>query len=295
MTSRIEQALQEMPNAVCDYLAPIFLSRDFDATLSPEQFSDLQGLTGLADEELRLSLLPLAAALAHTPLSQFNVGALARGTSGKIYFGANIEFDGVQLGQTIHAEQCAISHAWMKGETGIKDVTVNYSPCGHCRQFMNELTTAQVLEIQLPERSPMSLQEYLPDSFGPADLGIEAGLMSTTDHGYSSSDQDPLIQHALLALNKSYAPYTKNWSGVALKLTNGRIFLGAYAENAAFNPSLPPLQVALLQLIIANQSLDDIESAALVEMSSGTISHLACSQSTLEAINPDATLAYLSL
>ncbi len=295
MTSRIEQALQEMPKVVSDFLAPIFLNRDFDATLSTEQFAELQTITGLADDELRLALLPLAAALAYTPLSKFNVGALARGTSGKIYFGANIEFDGVQLGQTIHAEQCAISHAWMKGETGIKDVTVNYSPCGHCRQFMNELTTSQTLQIQLPERDPMSLQEYLPDSFGPGDLGIDAGLMSSVNHELTSQDSDPLIQHALSALNRSHAPYTHNLSGVALKLKNGRIFTGAYAENAAFNPSLPPLQVALAQLLIAQQSLDDIEAGALVEMSSGTISHLACTQSTLEAINPDATLAYLSL
>ncbi len=295
MTSRIEQALQEMPKVVSDFLAPIFLNRDFDATLSTEQFAELQTITGLADDELRLALLPLAAALAYTPLSKFNVGALARGTSGKIYFGANIEFDGVQLGQTIHAEQCAISHAWMKGETGIKDVTVNYSPCGHCRQFMNELTTSQTLQIQLPERAPMSLQEYLPDSFGPGDLGIDAGLMSSVNHELTSQDSDPLIQHALSALNRSHAPYTHNLSGVALKLKNGRIFTGAYAENAAFNPSLPPLQVALAQLLIAQQSLDDIEAGALVEMSSGTISHLACTQSTLEAINPDATLAYLSL
>ncbi|WP_456297266.1 cytidine deaminase [Vibrio sp. AK197] len=295
MTSRIEQALQEMPKVVSDFLAPIFLNRDFDATLSTEQFAELQTITGLADDELRLALLPLAAALAYTPLSKFNVGALARGTSGKIYFGANIEFDGVQLGQTIHAEQCAISHAWMKGETGIKDVTVNYSPCGHCRQFMNELTTSQTLQIQLPERDPMSLQEYLPDSFGPGDLGIDAGLMSSVNHELTSQDSDPLIQHALSALNRSHAPYTHNLSGVALKLKNGRIFTGAYAENAAFNPSLPPLQVALAQLLIAQQSLDEIEAGALVEMSSGTISHLACTQSTLEAINPDATLAYLSL
>ncbi|MFB9134299.1 cytidine deaminase [Vibrio olivae] len=295
MTSRIEQALQEMPKVVSDFLAPIFLNRDFDATLSTEQFAELQTITGLADDELRLALLPLAAALAYTPLSKFNVGALARGTSGKIYFGANIEFDGVQLGQTIHAEQCAISHAWMKGETGIKDVTVNYSPCGHCRQFMNELTTSQTLQIQLPERAPMSLQEYLPDSFGPGDLGIDAGLMSSVNHELTSQDSDPLIQHALSALNRSHAPYTHNLSGVALKLKNGRIFTGAYAENAAFNPSLPPLQVALAQLLIAQQSIDDIEAGALVEMSSGTISHLACTQSTLEAINPDATLAYLSL
>ncbi len=56
---------------------------------------------------------------------------------------------GAQLGQTVHAEQSAISHAWMKGEEGLSDITINFSPCGHCRQFMNELTTAKELKVQL--------------------------------------------------------------------------------------------------------------------------------------------------
>ncbi|MCV5232898.1 cytidine deaminase, partial [Escherichia coli] len=82
-----------------------------------------------------------------------------------------MEFFGVQLGQTVHAEQSAISHAWMKGERGVKDITINFSPCGHCRQFMNELSTANELKIQLPEREEKSLHEYLPEAFGPNDLG----------------------------------------------------------------------------------------------------------------------------
>lgn len=43
---------------------------------------------------------------------------------------------------------------------------------------MNELSTADKLQVQLPERDEMSLQAYLPESFGPKDLGIESGLMS---------------------------------------------------------------------------------------------------------------------
>lgn len=52
------------------------------------------------------------------PISEFYVGAIVRGISGRLYLGANMEFTGAQLGQTVHAEQCAISHAWMKGEKG---------------------------------------------------------------------------------------------------------------------------------------------------------------------------------
>ncbi|MCG3737518.1 cytidine deaminase [Vibrio cincinnatiensis] len=295
MNRRIEQALTQLPVAVSEYLSPIVLTDEYDATLSVEQFNQLLSLSKLADAELRVALLPLAAAYAYVPISQFYVGAIARGVSDRLYFGANMEFSGVQLGQTIHAEQAAISHAWMKGEQGITDITVNYSPCGHCRQFMNELTTSQTLTIQLPKREGKSLQYYLPESFGPRDLGITTGLMSKTDHGLFTDVQEPLLQTAMQALNRSHAPYTNNLSGVALRTASGREFRGAYAENAAFNPSLPPLQVALIQLRMAKESFELIRDAALIEMSQGTISHLADTQATLEAINPDIPLSYLSL
>jgi cytidine deaminase len=61
--------------------------------------------------------------------------------SGNLYFGANMEFPGTTLQQTLHAEQSAVSHAWLRGEKQLTAITVNYTPCGHCRQFMNELNS----------------------------------------------------------------------------------------------------------------------------------------------------------
>lgn len=295
MHSRIEQALSQMPAMLSEFLTPIVTAERFDATLSAEQFHQLLTLSGLNDTDLRVALLPLAAAYAYVPISNFHVGAIARGVSGRLYFGANMEFSGAQLGQTIHAEQAAISHAWMKGEQGIASMTVNYSPCGHCRQFMNELSTATTLMIQLPQREEKSLQDYLPESFGPRDLGIESALMTSIDHGYNSDDQDSLVQTAIQALNRSHAPYTNNLSGVALRTQSGQEYFGSYAENAAFNPSLPPLQVALIQLRMAGEEFTDLAGAALVEMAQGQISHLADTQATLEVINPDLPLSYLAL
>ena len=295
MHSRIEQALSQMPAMLSEFLTPIVTAERFDATLSAEQFHRLLTLSGLNDADLRVALLPLAAAYAYVPISNFHVGAIARGVSGRLYFGANMEFSGAQLGQTIHAEQAAISHAWMKGEQGIASMTVNYSPCGHCRQFMNELSTATTLMIQLPQREEKSLQDYLPESFGPRDLGIESALMTSIDHGYNSDDQDSLVQTAIQALNRSHAPYTNNLSGVALRTQSGQEYFGSYAENAAFNPSLPPLQVALIQLRMAGEEFTDLAGAALVEMAQGQISHLADTQATLEVINPDLPLSYLAL
>ncbi|WP_299692385.1 cytidine deaminase [uncultured Vibrio sp.] len=295
MNSRITLALESAPTAIKALLSDIVLADNFDATLSPEQFTRLLEASDLTDNELRIALLPFAAAHSHAPLSDFYVGAIVRGLSGTLYFGANLEVAGTQLSQTVHAEQSAISHAWMKGEEGISDITINFSPCGHCRQFMNELTTAKELKVQLPQRDEMSLQEYLPDSFGPSDLGITTGLMTKLDHQYTSEENSPMVVSALSALNRSHAPYTKNLSGVSLQLTTGEVFTGAYAENAAFNPSLPPLQVALVQLKLAGFDLEQIKSAALVEIADGSISHLAETQSTLEAINPDIPLTYLAI
>ncbi|MBA5762991.1 cytidine deaminase [Vibrio sp. 404] len=295
MRSRIELALQQLPSKIEHFLTPIVMADDFDATLSAEQYSHLLEISDMEDAKLRVALLPLAAAYSYAPISNFYVGAIVRGLSGKLYFGANLEISGAQLGQTVHAEQSAISHAWMKGEQGLSDITINFSPCGHCRQFMNELTTADKLIVQLPERDEMTLQQYLPESFGPADLGVESGLMAPTDHGQAVQDEDPLVISALTALNRSHAPYTRNLSGVAIKLSNGSLYQGGYAENAAFNPSLPPLQVALCQILLAGHTFDAIESAALVEMSNGSISHLADTQATLEVINPDIPLTYLAV
>ncbi|HDM8214385.1 cytidine deaminase [Vibrio harveyi] len=295
MKSRIEQALASAPEALSTPLAPIVLSDDFDATISEQQFEALLNATNLSDKELRVALLPFAAAFSYAPISEFYVGAIVRGLSGRLYFGANMEFFGVQLGQTVHAEQCAISHAWMKGERGVKDITINYSPCGHCRQFMNELTTAKELKIQLPEREEKSLHDYLPEAFGPADLGIQSGLMAEVKHEFACDDNDALIQKAVTAMNISHAPYTNNLSGIALEMNSGRVFQGAYAENAAFNPSLPPLQVALIQILMAGEQFEDIKAAALVENSQGKISHLADTQSTLEALNPDIPVSFVNI
>lgn len=50
---------------------------------------------------------------------------------------------------------------------------------------------------------------------------------------------------ALRAACSSYSPYTKCPSGVAL-LTDSGVYSGGIIENAAHNPTLQPLQAALI-------------------------------------------------
>jgi cytidine deaminase len=210
-----------------------------------------------------IALLPQAAALARPPISNFKVGAIARGASGKLYFGTNVEFAGEALSFTVHAEQSAVVNAWMSGENGIDLVATSAAPCGYCRQFLNELATAGELTVIMPGEE-RRLAELLPSSFGPRDLGITGGLLQRDDHGLTIDEDDELARAALAAANMSYAPYSKSYAGVALRTRSGEIVSGAYAENAAFNPSLSPLPAALSQLNLRGGAWSDIAECVLV-------------------------------
>lgn len=295
MYKSVEQAITQLPTAIQDDLNTILMQKGISAHLTADQYQTLREKSGLTDSEFKLALLPLAASFAFTPISKFNVGAIVQGVSGNVYFGANMEFTGVQLGQTIHAEQSAISHAWMCGELGITDITINYTPCGHCRQFMNELIHADNLKIQLPERDAMSLSQLLPESFGPKDLDIAKRLMDNQRINCSLEGVSTDIALAIEALNMSHAPYSQNYSGVALRMKDGWIAQGSYAENAAYNPSLPPLQVALNMTRLAGFRFEEIAHAALAEAAKAQVSHLAATQAVLEMIDPDIPLEYVSL
>jgi cytidine deaminase len=263
---------------------PMLDSADFNARFSPEQVATLKAATGLDERALRLALLPLAAACSVAPISKFYVGAIACGLSGSWYFGANMEFAGQGLFHSVHAEQSAISNAWLGGETGISEITVNYTPCGHCRQFMNELSTAKILKVSLPD-DLSTLQSFLPHSFGPADLDITDALMSPQDHAeLTLESEDPLWQAVLTAARQSYAPYSQGYAAVALQFADGRMFTGRYAENAAFNPSLPPMQMACAHAILGGEDLATITRAVLLESKNGQISQRDSAQSTLKAL-----------
>jgi cytidine deaminase len=62
----------------------------------------------------------------------------------------------------------------------------------------------------------------------------------------------------------SYAPYSRSFAGVALRTNAGAVVSGPYAENAAFNPSLSPLEAALSQLNMSGGGWSDIADVVLV-------------------------------
>lgn len=253
--------------------------------------------TGLTIEELMLALIPQAQKYALPAISNFLVGAVGLGSSGSLYFGANYEFVGQALSFTVHGEQAATAHAISRGDTGMQKLAVSAAPCGYCRQFLYELTTAATLQILLPNTPPALLTDLIPDAFGPKDLGVTAALMSAQSHDMtlSSGARDPVVQAALKAAKASYAPYTFDYSGVALKTRDGGIFTGSVAEDAAFNPSMSPLEAAVVSLVISGgKSYSDIVDAVLVEMAGSKAGQASATRDALVAISSVKLRAYLA-
>lgn len=250
--------------------------------------------SGMSIDRLMLDLIDEAKTFALPPISDFVVGAVALGASGSLYFGANYEFVGQALSFTVHGEQAATANAIAHGETGLLKLAVSAAPCGYCRQFLYELVTASTLQILLPRKPVVLLASLLPDAFGPADLGIKAALMSPQSHGMTLSPPgDPVVQAALAAANSSYAPYTFDYAGVALKTRDGSIFTGAIVENAAYNPSMSPMESALVNLIIAGgRSYADIVDAVLVEAAGAKTSQATATSAVLGAITSVALRIY---
>jgi len=242
---------------------------------------------GMPLEQLMLNLIPLAQKFAIPPISNFFVGAVSHGLSGNLYFGANYEFPGQALSFTVHGEQAATAHAISFGETGIDLLAVSAAPCGYCRQFLNELTTASKLQIILPNTPTTSLSSLLPNAFGPGDLGVTAALMSPQSHGMTLADRidDYVVNAALEAANTSYAPYSFSYAGVALKTKDGSVYTGSVAENAAFNPSMSPLEAAVVILTInGGKNYSDITDAVLVEATASKASQIGATRDVLSTM-----------
>lgn len=138
---------------------------------------------------------------AYAPYSRFRVGAAALSESGKVFVGCNVE--NASYGLAICAERSALVTMVSAGHQKLRAMCIvsrgGASPCGACRQFINEfgrdaelllfdssrVDSSQVEASQSETSSSAGLaeggellrpkriviaSELLPDSFGPQDL-----------------------------------------------------------------------------------------------------------------------------
>lgn len=129
----------------------------------------------MTDEQL-IAAAREARERAYVPYSRFPVGAALVAEDGSLYTGCNIE--NASYGLTNCAERTAIFKMVSEGHRRFVAIAVvgdtdgPCSPCGACRQVMNEFgPDARVILTNLRgETQVTSVKALLPGAFGPDDL-----------------------------------------------------------------------------------------------------------------------------
>uniref|UniRef100_A0A2P2J0D5 cytidine deaminase n=1 Tax=Rhizophora mucronata TaxID=61149 RepID=A0A2P2J0D5_RHIMU len=285
--------------------------------------------SGLTVFQFLPSLVKSAKALAHPPISKYPVGAVALGSSGRIFFGANLEFPALPLHHSVHAEQFLITNLALNAEPNLNYMAVSSAPCGHCRQFFQEIRNASDIKILIMDDGSknsaanngglihnnggndgsnefQSFSHLLPHRFGPDDLlDKDVPLVLEPHHNHLSflsppngknnvlpnglnSVCDDLKDEALDAANKSHAPYSECPSGLALMDCEGKVYSGSYIESAAYNPSLGPVQAALVAYLVRGGGGDygRIVAATLVEKEGAAVRQECTARLLLQEISP---------
>ncbi|KAK1417392.1 hypothetical protein QVD17_26519 [Tagetes erecta] len=332
--------------------------------------------------QLLPSLVKSAQSLARPPISNFHVGAVGLSSDGRIFFGANIEFPGLPLHHSIHAEQFLITNlAAHGGGPKLVYMAVSAAPCGHCRQFLQELRGVSHTQIvitdhfqQNPDYKPIS--SFLPHPFGPYDLLDQQTplILEKHNHQLTFKDADDAVQDppngnlsngcsesvikslknlpldleaereshapytvlldqetsppvlekhdafqdpsiltkngnlsngycelmiknkdklkimALEAASDSHAPYSGCPSGVALMDCEGKVYKGSYMESAAYNPSMMPVQAALVAYMVGGGGgYERIVAAVVVEKEGACVRQEDTARLMLTHISPKST------
>lgn len=222
--------------------------------------------------------LSLARDTSHSPLSQFKVGAVALDQQGRLFYGTNLEFEGVGLDQCVHAEQYVVAIARQAGARSLEQLWCTEAPCGRCRQFLLELGQPELrLSWDNPDTPSSSfitqpLSTMLPYPFTLAKPG-ETALLSCPDlnQGWTAPLADLAQAHA-------YVPYTQQPSALALTFhasdtQSDHAVIGLPIESSAYNPTLTPVQVALIQAHSKGLAFESLQSAHLLESNSSRHSY----------------------
>lgn len=250
------------------------------------------------------------------PVSNFAASAVLEGGSGAFYVGVNVEFLGVGVQETVHAEQCAVSAALAAGEESVVTITTCPMPCGYCRQFLRECNNSDTLHVHSLNKDDgstavsASLLEILPYSFSPTALDNPIGALSSNGQSFSISTAPsacdkalPRFEDALSlakeSLPRAYAPYTNVWAAVVLCLApeneggQERLVVGVNIENVAFNPSFQPMQAAACMAWKMGALAEESIRYCLLVQTDGRCSTAPATLAVMKALAPKAPVVVL--
>ncbi len=266
-----------------------------DVLLAAEAALLCQSFALASVEELMLLALTAARAIARPPVSQFFVGAVGlERETGNLILGGNVEFPGTHLGFTIHGEGFVFTRAASRG-TSIASLAIGEAhPCAHCRQYLSEFAATRDLVLIDPLGHRLSMAELYPWPFDPDYLG-EAGFVAgtvTPDLQLSDNTLPAIIaDQLLLAGQRSHAPYSKCPGAVVLALNDGTTVSGFAIESVAFNPTMGPLQAAMIDLIAHGYEPADIAEAAVGTRLGGHVDYALSTTELLGKLAPAAPLS----
>ena len=299
------KALGTFPRSAQPYLECLLQQ---GGKLSGKVLSELLYRLDVSVEALMIGLLPLAKLFSMVPVSEFPVGAVVLGGAGagdgemSLYLGANMEFEHQVLHMSLHAEQAAVMNAWYNGVGYIKAIATSEHPCGHCRQFLTELSGWSDLMVLTPTREAYGyrqrrLPHILPAAFSPTELGNQNGFPRPIENHPNLRlvryADGPVVQAALSAAEVSYTPYTGNLAGCAVETAGGLVVSGRYMESVAYNPSVSPLTAAVLQLNMMSLAYEPEEITRVVLVEKPTqISQKGFTEMLMKSWVPDVTLEY---
>lgn len=160
------------------------------ATLAPAPGCD-DAMTDTGDADALIAAARAAATRAYAPYSRFAVGAAVLLSDGSVMTGAN--FENASYGLSLCAETVALACVSAAGRLG--DVvaigviggtmdaggkargTAPVTPCGRCRQIINEAAAVSARDIRIhcagaegEARTEYGISDLLPHAFGPDSL-----------------------------------------------------------------------------------------------------------------------------
>lgn len=160
-----------------------------------------------------------------------------------------------------------------------------------------------------------SLGQLLPMRFKPADLLPDPATPLLLDPQHNDIRLTPASQarvdalaggggdgavlaraagDALAEARRSYSPYSRCPAGAAIVTEAGEVYSGGYVESAAYNPSLPPLQTAIIDAVLDGMPCyTGVKHVVLVELEGGPVQHAPTARVVLEQIAPRAELTVL--
>ena len=253
------------------------------------------GLSGI--RELMLLLLDAAKDYAKPPISGFYVGAVGlESPSGDLVLGGNVEFPGTHLGYTLHGEGFVATRVFNRGAELAVIAIGEAHPCAHCRQYLSEFASSSRLKLIDPLGHTLTLAQLYPWPFDPdylGELGAVAGQFRWPSLRLASPASGAIADAVLAAGRHAHAPYSKCPGAVVLELSGGQLIAGASVESVAFNPTVGPLQSALVELLAEGREYGEIEAATLGTVIGGAVDYSFSTRELLGKVAPAARLTTL--